>query len=383
MPTVAEWRAPLEAEEPIWPAELEAGVRALKKHSKFKDPYKGGVGADDGRWVVCSLSAGNELQFHCFLCAGLKKFRPMDTSHTNTMVCPRGLPKDQLPRLLRSHSDKAEDHKLAFRVYEECVAREAAGGEPNLGRECYEALRREHLRVAIRWGTHAWIALRHYVRCLSSIDFEAAMVDHRAVGSMVYAGIYDTPHFFVDIGRAGRAAVERFQKADFEQSPIKLNLACIDEGKGFLFERIGFFKQVDGHMIVDSHLTMAHRTYGKDTEAFAPKLDENHDKLGIKKLGVFLADGCSVNGVKMSEGTRNLYCHLKRANKSMLGVWCMNHIEQLGAKAPAEKGSPGLIAMLESFDKFLNSVAMWSLLPIRIRNDILAPPRGSRRRVFN
>ena len=74
-------------------------------------------------------------------------------------------------------------------------------------------------------------------------------------------------------------------------------------------------------------------------------------------MGVFLADGGSVNGVKESEGTRNVYTHLKRGHRSMLGVWCMNHIQQLVAKARTENGSAALQKCFRDFDFFLNSVA--------------------------
>ena len=221
------------------------------------------------------------------------------------------------------------------------------------GQLILDPIHREFSQIATRWACHAWIALRHYGRCLSAGDFVQAIQDHKTLPSHVYKDTYDTKGLFKDIGTVGRNTILRFHREAISASPIKTNLVSIDDGKGHLLERVGCFKQVGTACKVQVELVMCKKVYGKDHATFMHQMEQKHKNMGVEDIGVFLADGCAVNGVKDSEGTHNVYTDLKKNYKHMLGVWCHNHIEQLGAKAPYVQGSAELQAMLKGFDHFL------------------------------
>ena len=359
MLSIEEWRRPLAAglKVEVVPAEHQKCAASVLRLARFDDPV---VEAGAGSWAVLARADGKDcnLLVSCFLCASLCRSKPSEVHHKNTFVEPRPLSK-QISRMVSLHAT-SDDHKLAEKAYVKCASNEIATGAPQETSEaaaCFEMLKREHRKIVLRWAHHAWVALRHYGRCLSSHDFVAALEDHRCLGSQVYAGIYDTKHFFKDIGVAGRRAVERFQKAELSQSPIKLNMCCVDEGKGFLVERVGYFKLVGEAIVVDTQVIMCKRVQGKDHTTFHAEIVKKNTAFGIEKLGVFLSDGCSVNGVKESCGTDNIYTCLKAEHPTMLGQWCANHILQLGAKAPSQRGSLALKEKIAAFDHFLNSVA--------------------------
>ena len=284
-----------------------------------------------------------------------QSFHPVDMHSSNTLAVYRKL-GSQPARLFNAHATRCRDHDLALTYYKECVVAEQASGQPAASSEahrCYELLRSGGQHASLRWAMHAWIALRHHLRKLSAYDFEASIDDHRVAGSYVYGGIYGSKEFVLDIGKAGAITVAHFQKEAIAKSPIKPNLACVDEGKGFLIERIGYFELVDGR----------ERVYGKDHDTYAKVFEAHHSEIGVSKLRAFLADGASTNGVKESDGVENLYTALKVAHPTMLGTWCGCHIFARAAQAPQQQGSPELQEVTSGFDFFFNSYAASIVVP--------------------
>ena len=106
--------------------------------------------------------------------------------------------------------------EMTMKLYGEAVVPE--------GKLCLQLIRMESPQIATRWACHAWIALRHFGRCLHSGDFVQAIEDEKTLRSHVYKSIHNTKELLKDSGTVGRDTIRRFQREAISASPTKTKI---------------------------------------------------------------------------------------------------------------------------------------------------------------